>query len=140
MIINNNKKSDTENFRKSIQREKILSLLKSTSIHPTADWIYGELKNEFPKLSPGTVYRNLSILLKQNKIKKIRNGSTFDRFEANMSNHYHLICEYCNSITDIEIPECKNLIESAKSLTNFLIRDHNVEFYGICSRCNSKID
>ncbi len=66
--------------RQSKQRNRILELLRSTEIHPTADWLYNQLKSEFPKLSLGTVYRNLSILEGQSLVKKIHFGSTFDRF------------------------------------------------------------
>ncbi len=134
MIINN----DSMKFRRSLQREKIYNLLRSTTTHPTADWIYGKLKSEFPKLSQGTVYRNLSILLNQKKIKKIRNGSTFDRYEANMSLHYHMICKNCGSITDIDIPNCKDVVENTQKFTNFSIESFQIEFYGICENCQKK--
>ena len=134
MIINKN----SVKLRKSIQREKIYNLLRSTDTHPTADWIYGKLKSEFPKLSPGTVYRNLSILLNQKKIKKIRNGSTFDRYEANMSLHYHMICRNCGSISDIDIPSCKDIVESTQKLTGFSIESFQIEFYGVCQKCQKK--
>jgi len=134
MIINN----DSVKFRRSLQREKIYNLLRSTATHPTADWIYGKLKSEFPKLSQGTVYRNLSILLNQKKIKKIRNGSTFDRYEANMSLHYHMICKSCGSITDIDIPNCKDMVENTQKFTNFSIESFQIEFYGICENCQKK--
>jgi len=67
----------------------MLDLLKNTIIHPTADWIFEQLKNEFPDLSMGTVYRNLNILIDLGFAKKIEYGSTFDRFEANITPHYH---------------------------------------------------
>jgi len=128
-----------ENYRQSGQRDRILEVLKNTGSHPTADWIYTQLKSEFPKLSPGTVYRNLGILQEMGKIKKIRYGSTFDRFEANLSNHYHLICENCNSITDIKLPACKDILNKAEELSNFSINYHQIEFYGICSSCSKDV-
>ena len=88
-------------FRQSKQRNRILELLRSTDRHPTADWLYQQLKNEFPYLSLGTVYRNLGTLIEQGLVKKIHFGSTFDRFEAKTQPHYHLICESCGNIIDV---------------------------------------
>lgn len=134
MIINKEDRKEKQ-FRQSIQRDHILKILQNTKTHPTADWIYTQLKPEFPKLSPGTVYRNLRILQELGKVKKIHCGSTFDRYEANLEPHYHLICESCNSITDISIPACKDLLDKAKELSDFSIRDYQIEFYGLCSLC-----
>jgi len=123
------------NYRQSLQRDRMLEILRGTDTHPTADWLYSQLKTEFPKLSPGTVYRNLGILQQMGKIKRIQYGSTFDRYEANLSNHYHFICENCNSITDITIPACEEILKNADELSDLSINYHQIEFYGICSSC-----
>ncbi len=129
---------DQKNFRQTRQRTRILELLRSTEIHPTADWLYEQLKNEFPRLSLGTVYRNISILVGQGLAKKIHFGSTFDRFEANIKPHYHLICESCRRILDFQMPVYDDLNSQAKQLTNFDIRYHKLEFFGICEECKAK--
>ena len=128
-------KNSLKIFRQSKQRTRILELLRSTEIHPTADWLYEKLKNEFPRLSLGTVYRNLSILIEQGLAKKIHFGSTFDRFEANIKPHYHLICESCGKILDFEMPIYDDLNYQAKQLTNFTIQHHKLEFFGLCEEC-----
>jgi len=125
-------------FRQSKQRNRILELLHSTDSHPTADWIYEQIKKDFPRLSLGTVYRNLSILTRQGLVKKIHFGSTFDRFEANVKPHYHLICESCGKICDFEMTIYENINEQAKQLTNFNINHHKIEFFGICEDCRIK--
>jgi Fur family peroxide stress response transcriptional regulator len=123
-------------IRKSKQRERILELLQSTGIHPTATWIYDQLRGEFPSLSLGNVYRNLNILLEQGLIKKIDFGSTFDRYDANIARHYHFICEKCGSITDLAMPIIDELNKRVDDETNFKTRRHRIEFYGICDRCD----
>ena len=125
-------------LRQSKQRTRILEILRSTEIHPTADWLYEKLKNEFPRLSLGTVYRNLSILIEQGLAKKIHFGSTFDRFEANIKPHYHFICESCGKILDFEMPIYNDLNLQAKKLINFTIHHHKLEFFGICETCEKK--
>ncbi|MBN1290766.1 MAG: transcriptional repressor [Candidatus Latescibacteria bacterium] len=122
-------------IRKSKQRNRILEILKNTTIHPTAGWIYNTLKNEFPDLSMGTVYRNLNILLEQGLIKKIDFGSTFDRFEAYTEPHYHFICENCNAIIDLDFPFDYNLNLKIKEKTGLTATKHRIEFFGMCPRC-----
>ena len=125
------------NYRQSVQRERILQLLRSTQSHPTADWIYSRLKPEIPSLSQGTVYRNLGILQKMGKVKKLHYGSTFDRYEVNTGHHYHLICDNCDSISDIEIPACEDLLKKASEQTDFRIISHEIEFHGLCRSCSA---
>lgn len=129
---------DLKTYRQSRQRERILQLLKQTDTHPTADWLYEQLKKEFSKLSLGTVYRNLSILTDQGLVQKIHSGSTFNRFEANQALHYHLICEKCGKIEDFKMPAHKELDEQASRMTDFMIRKHRIDFFGICSNCQKK--
>ena len=124
-------------FRQSKQRNRLLELLRSTDSHPTADWLYQQLKDEFPILSLGTVYRNLATLIEQGLVKKIHFGSTFDRFEANTKPHYHLICESCEKIIDFEMPVYNDLNNQAAKLTSFTIIHHKIEFFGLCEDCIS---
>lgn len=130
------KESTKITLRRSQQRERILELLRTTDRHPTADWIYGKLKKEFPKLSLGTIYRNLSVLVEQGHAKKIHFGSTFDRFEAKLVPHYHLICENCKQIIDFELPIYNDINDKAERVSGFEIRYHKIDFFGVCSNCN----
>jgi Fe2+ or Zn2+ uptake regulation protein len=125
----------THKLRQSRQRERILQLLKETDTHPSADWLYARLKNEFPKLSLGTVYRNITILIEQGLVQKIHYGSTFDRFEANPEPHYHLICEVCGKIEDFQIPIYEEINQQASANSNFSINRHMIEFFGLCPKC-----
>jgi len=125
-------------YKKSRQRERILEILQSTGTHPTADWVYEKLKPEFPRLSMGTVYRNLAILIEQKLIKKIDFGSTYDRFDAHTDPHYHFICEQCGAIEDLPLPVMEELQEKAEASAHGTVLRHRIEFYGICSKCLRK--
>jgi len=122
-------------YRRSRQREEILKVLRSSEIHPTANWIYDQLKDDYPSLSLGTVYRNLSILVEQGLVDKIDFGSTFDRFEAKKPDHYHFICEKCERVLDLEMPVKKDLNTEVDELGGFKTRKHRIEFFGICDAC-----
>jgi Fur family transcriptional regulator, peroxide stress response regulator len=125
-------------LRYSRQRQRLLELLQSTGTHPTAGWLYDMLKPDFPNLSLGTVYRNLAVLIEQGMIKKIDAGSTFDRFEAKTTPHYHLICRECETIIDFEyrlFPEIESVISKA---ADFTVEGHRIDFFGTCSACRTR--
>ena len=58
-------------IKKSRQREAILQCLVNRYDHPTAETVYLSIKDDFPNISLGTVYRNLSLLLDLGEIQKI---------------------------------------------------------------------
>lgn len=125
-------------YRSSKQRQRILSILRSTDGHPTASWVYEKLKDEFPSLSLGNVYRNLKILVEQGKIQELKFGSTFDRYDGNVDLHYHFICDDCGAIKDIDMPPVEELDRKVEQQTNFRVNEHRLEFYGICDRCSDQ--
>ncbi len=131
-------KNNIKKYKFSRQREKILDILRKTDKHPTADWIYDEIKKEFPNISMGTVYRNLKVLIEMGLVNKLDFGSTFDRFEINEDQHYHFICKNCGNIIDIEIPSETDIEIEIQEKYNLVIQSHRVEFYGICKDCMDK--
>jgi len=125
-------------YRRSRQRDRILALLKSTGAHPTANWLFGRLKKEFPTISMGTVYRNIGILVQQGLISRIAFGSTFDRLDANITGHYHFICERCDAIIDLKLPVARSLEKQVPASRGFEVHRHAVEFYGLCPKCSRR--
>jgi Fur family transcriptional regulator, peroxide stress response regulator len=122
-------------YKRSRQRERILALLRSTDTHPTANWLFGRLKKEFPNLSMGTIYRNIGILVDQGLIGRIAFGSTFDRLDANVGEHYHFICERCDAVIDLRLPIERDLDRQVPASEGFKVHRHAVEFYGLCPKC-----
>jgi Fur family peroxide stress response transcriptional regulator len=125
-------------YKRSKQRERMLHLLGQTEIHPTADWLYQQLKEEFPSLSMGTVYRNLNILVEQKLIQKLPFGSTYDRYEVITKPHYHLVCEACGCVQDFDMPHYAEINEQAQKMSGFNVSRHRIDFFGICQKCQSK--
>jgi len=124
-------------YKRSRQREKILNILRSTDTHPTASWVYDELKKDFSNLSMGTVYRNVNILIDQNLVTRIESGSSFDRFDGNVEPHYHFICQECDSIFDMPIEVMEKLNKQANQATNHQVKEHRINFYGLCENCKN---
>lgn len=123
-------------IKHSKQRDAILLTLQNTKSHPTAEWIYNELKTEFPNISLATVYRNLKLLLSLNKIICFNVGGV-ERYDADCNPHYHFICKDCGMIIDIPgfpIAELDKLI-----LHNQLsIDSYTLELFGKCEKCKKE--
>ncbi len=122
----------------SRQRETILNNLCSRKDHPTADELYLDLKEEMPNLSLGTLYRNLALLTENGTILKFHCGSS-DRFDGNNSLHYHLICECCNRLYDIEHSPLSDLNCMFNKDYKGEIKSHLLVFYGLCEKCNQSV-
>lgn len=75
----------------SRQRESIKEYLSSTYEHPTADTVYLNVKQEFPNISLGTVYRNLNLLAEIGEAIKISTPNGGDRFDGRTIPHYHFV-------------------------------------------------
>ncbi len=125
-------------LRKTKQRQRILEVLRDTNTHPTADWIYSQVKSEFPKLSLGTVYRNLRLLKEQGEILELDFGSTFSRFDGVCEDHYHFVCRQCGAVFDVNMPVDDNLNKKAARTTHFNVECHRLVFYGTCKECRKR--
>jgi Fur family peroxide stress response transcriptional regulator len=122
-------------YRHSRQRERILELLRDSQAHPTANWLFDRLRKEFPRLSIGTVYRNIGILIEQGHLSRLAFGNTFDRLDANMRPHYHFLCDQCDAIIDLDLPIDRTLDTWLGEAKGFVVRRHDLEFRGLCPRC-----
>lgn len=87
--------------RRSVKRDAVLSLLKSTRRHPPAEWVYQQLRIQYPGLSLGTVYRNLNQLCEQGAVRRVGTVNGQERYDADTSPHAHFICGRCGAVLDL---------------------------------------
>ncbi len=128
---------DTKFYRMTRQKKIILAVLKNTQTHPTADWIYEEVKKEIPNISLGTVYRNLRILKETGEIRELNYGSSYSRFDGNSSNHYHFVCTECGAVLDVSLEIVEDINQQVEKCINAKVKYHRTEFYGKCSSCQN---
>jgi len=123
----------------SRQRESIKAYLAQTKEHPTADTVYMHIREVYPNVSLGTVYRNLNLLVDQGEIMRISQGES-DRFDGNALPHYHFLCTECSCVQDLNIApgalDHINIIAGAGFEGE--IQGHSTFFYGKCSKCIDK--
>ncbi len=123
--------------RNSEKRDAILNILKNTTSHPTAEWVYEKLSAQYPDAGIATAYRNLKILLEHGDIIKIDVGDGIDHYDADISEHYHFLCRCCRKISDIRTHEL-NFGAVPKKVNDLTIEDMSVVFTGLCRECSGK--
>lgn len=119
----------------SRQRESIKEFLMTRTDHPTADVIYHHLRQIYPNISLGTVYRNLSLLADLGEIQKLSTGDDADHFDGRVAPHYHVICTKCHRVIDLDMNYLADIEETASRHFNGQIHGHVTHFYGTCKEC-----
>ena len=125
-------------LRLTRQRRAILTVLEGTRKHPTADEVFRRVRQEAPRISLGTVYRNLDLLARAGMIQRIDTAGAQMRFDANHRPHPHLRCVRCGRVDDAPIAQDELLIEELRRVTEYDIIGQSVEFTGICPDCRGR--
>ncbi|MCU0559679.1 MAG: transcriptional repressor [Desulfobacterales bacterium] len=127
-----------QQVRRTRQRAVILEELRRVDSHPSADELYLMVRRRLPRISLGTIYRNLDILTEAGEIRRIDSGSTLKRFDGTTAPHHHIRCVRCDRIADAHIEVKIDIDERIQRLTGFRILGHHVEFLGLCPRCHTQ--
>lgn len=128
------------NYRNTEQRNRILEVVQSTTSHPTASWVYDEVRSTIPGISLGTVYRNLGVLEAQGFILRISCGDEQDRYDATVTPHIHYYCNSCNSVSDVHDSRADERLHKLVSELDANVSSHSLICYGKCKNCESKVN
>ncbi len=121
--------------RMTRQRSVILEELCKVKSHPTADELYGVVRKRLPKISLGTVYRNLDFLVENGRIVRLVSAGAIRRYDGDITPHHHTRCVRCGRIVDIARPA------HALSVADMVVPEFAaifavwLEFEGICDSC-----
>mgnify|MGYP001037231881 CR=1 FL=1 len=119
----------------SRQRDLVKEFLMTRKDHPTADVIYMNVRRADPNISLGTVYRNLALMAKDGEINRLSMGDGADRFDADTSPHFHLLCENCGAVVDLETEDIGAVLERAARRCGGHVTGYVAYFYGVCPDC-----
>jgi len=120
----------------SRKREAILSKIRGTDTHPTAEWLYRALKPQYPDLSLGTVYRNLALFRAEGEIVGVGTVHGQERFDGDTSPHAHFICTDCGAVIDVKADTADDRLYAAvRARTGASVTSHALTFYGSCKAC-----
>ena len=125
--------------RYSAKREALLHLMQQTDTHPTAEWVYQQLKPQFPDLSLGTVYRNLAAFRQDGTLVSVGVVNGQERFDAATFPHTHFICSQCGQVHDMHSLVIPDELAVAPVKTEGVQVDfYQLTFKGICKECLEK--
>ena len=127
-----------KNMRMTRQRAVILEELRNSEAHPSADELYQLVRKRLPRISLGTVYRNLEILAELGKIQKLELSGALKRYDGHPNRHYHIRCVRCDMVVDAPIAPLNQLEDELYNTTVFEIIGHNLEFTGLCPACSKE--
>jgi Fe2+ or Zn2+ uptake regulation protein len=125
-----------EKIRMTKQRALILEVLRKNNVHPTADVVYEWVREQMPRISLGTVYRNLEILTTLGEIQTLELTGSQKRYDGNPRKHYHIRCLHCGVVDDAPMAPFNQLEDKLYNATVFTILGHRLEFLGLCPSCS----
>lgn len=120
--------------RMTRQRAEILAELRKAKNHPTAEEIHARVRRCLPRISLGTVYRNLELLAQSGEILRLDGGSGGRRFDGDISPHLHVRCRRCGRIADVSGAALTPALDGLKAEGFVILRAH-IELEGVCARC-----
>ena len=125
--------------RFSKKREAILSAIRSTDCHPSAEWVYQTLKPTHPDLSLGTVYRNLIFFQERGDIQSVGVVKGQERFDGVTAPHSHFVCNCCGAVVDLhQVNLDSELNRNVSKQYGLAVERHELTFYGLCPTCMQK--
>ena len=121
-------------------RRVVLDVVRATESHPTAEWVHRMVRRRLPRVSLGTVYRNLRLLVAEGLVKEL--AGPHARFDGNVTEHHHFTCLGCGRITDVDgpttEPHSRALCGRVAAEGGFSVTHHRIEFYGRCPGCQRR--
>jgi len=130
-------KDQVPGFRLTRQRLAILEVLRNSSHHPDASWVYQQVREGHPSISMGTVYRNLAQLAEAGLIRQIRCGDQAGHWDGRTTCHGHAICARCGRIVDIEVSDLVDQLARVAAQSGYRIEAHSLCLAGICPDCQA---
>ena len=123
--------------RETRQRRVVYDTIKNNYSHPTADWVFEQVRRTLPKVSLGTVYRNLGVLKDEGLVREIYGNDRRAHYDADISRHAHFICSSCDQIIDVRGVEAIDW-RTLKDLVGCKAEEQNVVFTGQCANCQTE--
>ena len=124
--------------RNTIQKDLVRNAVYEMKRHVTADEAYEFIKESYPTIGKGTVYRNLDILVEEGALRKVEVSEGPNRFDFTLKNHYHVKCVKCGEVSDVDMDEIPDLMKKIHDTHGIEFLDYDISFKGICSKCREE--
>ncbi len=131
--------NDRVRIRRSKQREIILEELVKLGSHPSAGELYDRVRKRLPRVSLGTVYRNLEIFAREGLVKRLELDGERVRYDGERGDHCHIKCLRCGRIEDLPAsapPDGRDRAIVRRS--GYRLVERCVQYLGVCPACRKK--
>ncbi|HEB83470.1 MAG TPA: transcriptional repressor, partial [Bacteroidetes bacterium] len=118
----------------------ILAVMHEKKTHPTAEEVFTEVRRRLPNISLATVYRNLDLLVEENRIRRLESGNGPRRYDGDLSHHYHIRCVRCGAVEDVSVDRIPDLVSQVRRTGGYHILGMKLEFTGLCEMCRKAGD
>ncbi len=124
--------------RATRQLAAVYEALREDHSHPSADEIYRRVRRTLPRISLGTVYRNLQRLVEEGKIRMFLLGERMARYDPMIAEHDHFICQHCGRVEDVLLERDRRVNLASLMDKGFTVTTHSLAIHGLCQRCGQK--
>lgn len=121
--------------RQTIQKMLIHQAVSTLGSHPSPEEVWAFITKQCPSVSKGTVYRNLNHLAESGLLLKVETPDGADRFDHNCHMHYHIQCEKCKRVFDVDMEYQEDIHEKIGDKKGFEFLSHSIIFKGLCPEC-----
>jgi len=127
--------SDNPTIRMTESRKAILTALSAAGLHPTADEVYSIVRVQLPKISLGTVYRNLDLLARHGVIRALATAGEPRRYDGMLDEHHHIRCEVCGRVDDVTLGRSEPFEKLVVDGAGYDVHGYTLCFTGVCRDC-----
>lgn len=124
--------------RATRQLEAVFQALQGDPSHPFADEIHRRVRKKLPRISLATVYRNLQRLVEDGKIRTVLLGERVARYDPEVSDHDHFICEGCGRVIDLFLERDRQVDLAPLVGDGYIVTSHTLTVYGVCQVCTAQ--
>ena len=122
-------------MRITSQRREILRVVRESADHPTAAEVYQRVRCRLPRISLGTVYRNLERLCQKGEISRVQAPGREMRFDGDSGVHYHLRCTCCGRVVDVDRKLVDVDVDCPEKVDGVEVTGWRLQLLGRCPEC-----
>ena len=125
-------------LRLTHQRLEVARELAASDAHPDVETIFCNVRRRVPTVSLDTVYRTVGTLAELGLIERVSVLTGPARYDADLSEHHHFVCQSCGLIRDIRAGSLDRLEAPAEIGDLGTVEHVKVQFHGTCRDCVEK--
>lgn len=126
--------------RRTRQLSAVADVVSAAHDHPSAEEVHRRVRHKLPRVSLGTVYRNLQKLAAQQQIRVVQLADRAARYDGMIEEHDHFMCEQCGTVSDLLRKRRGRPASPDLGRAGYVVRSHALTLYGLCPRCRAATD